>query len=159
MIERPVTLAASIVFSLVTLAPFASGVDEATKRAALLLGYESLDLLYSLETCEGLSDSEDATSCRFSSDNAESRLNIADYVRTLRLTVSYPEDPIGPGKDAVPLARYGQTVLAELDEVHEAAFVVGWYGRIAERLTGQDSLDAAHESAAEIISLGWRKFS
>ena len=120
METRLTVLGAVLVFLFSTADLFSSGTDEETQRAALLLGYNSLDLFYGLENCDNME-------CRSDYDNVKTRLEITEFVRTLDLTVSYPENPM----DAT-IFRYGQEVLDELDSARGAAFIVGWYGRIEE---------------------------
>ena len=120
---------------------FAGGSDEETSNT-FLLGYYSLDLLYRYENCTD----NGSTDC--SAEDLQSLIHVAYYIRDLELTVSYPKDPIGENNDAVPLARYGQSVIDDLDEIRRAAFLTGWYGRLAENLAQTDQVEAQEKASS-----------
>jgi len=136
METRLVVLGAALVFLFSAADLFSSGTDEEAQRAALLLGYNSLDLLFGLEGCG------ESVDCRSNYDNVRSRLAITESVRTLDLTVRYPENPMDAS-----VFRYGQEVLDELDGDRAAAFIVGWYGRIEKNPSVAEAARVSAEAA------------
>lgn len=120
-----------------TLSAYAHGTDETgdTIDAALLLGATSIDILFdrlAVQSDGSGTPTEPLTELPL-------RIKVGSYISTLGLSnVSYPDDPVSSPDNVAPLANYGQDILDQLDTVHQAAFLVGWYGTILTR-GNQDS--------------------
>ena len=104
-----------VLFALGSTSLFAAG-DYDTRYSALLLGRESLDLALIVIREEA-------------GNEAESRARISGYLRDLGLSdLEYPSID-----STEALQSYGQQVIDRLDTDRQAAFIVGWYGKDAER--------------------------
>lgn len=120
-----------------TLCVYALGTDETgdTIDAALLLGATSIDILFDRLAAQGVGSGTPTEP----SAERPLRIKVGSYIGKLGLSnVSYPDDPVSSPDNVAPLANYGQGILDQLDAVHQAAFLVGWYGTIFMR-GNQDS--------------------
>ena len=131
MTVRLTVLSFSLCTWLLCAAPsaFAGGnsADDDTRYTALLLGATSLDILF-----DRLAVQEDTPTIPFA--ELPHRIEVDIYISMLGLTdVSYPDDPVASADNPAPLANYGQRIVDQLDEVHRAAFLLGWYGAIHTR--------------------------
>ena len=155
MIDKTTVIVSTVCIWLLcaTLSAHAGGTsdDVDTIETALLLGAASLDILF--DRLAAQSDNNGNTIPR---TEAPLRIEIDTYIRVLGLSdVRYPKDPVSSPDNVAPLANYGQSIVDQLDEVHRAAFLVGWYGRILLRNTGgTDSskviCDFAEEAGYEV---------
>lgn len=134
-IRTVVGLTVGILLLCSTLSVFAGGSSEDTVDTALLLGATSLEILFDRVAAQN--DGSGTATIPFS--ELPRRIEIDTYISVLELTnVSYPDDPVGTTKNPAPLANYAQRIADQLDDVHRAAFLLGWFGAIDRRTNVSD---------------------
>ena len=137
---------AYLLLSVTSLYP--SGAND-RKAAALLLGGESLELLFNLlDTDLCTADGIDKVACNV--QNIEHLTIIERELAVLGLTdISYPMNEIlssNNNRNRAPLSTYSERIINSLDETTEAAFIVGWYGSIATRTADEQQKSNAIEA-------------